>query len=427
MNVICLQCTENFAAAKIIKRINSRKDLLPQKPELVTEQKKILLHGEKSMVKRHFRRQLLKLGRGWSFVTVWLEEGTIVADSYILYQRDLYISYSSKALYKADKLVRYLLGVLPFVLVEPDAYERMKQAQTSFNPLALAAYKEKRIKNGLQCHMPWQLYAVNVAWQRFLAVPTDRAAIRQLRVKVRRLRSLLTFFKPALKQEEGLYWQSVLRAQGESIGHLRELDVALMGLERMQQSFPAEYDRAGYLTGYFTAERDKAIAAALQEYDLRRVTGELSQMYLWLQGQPIMQGYSQLALKKFLLRRLREWSDNIMLLTEQSLDFADMPAAHKVRIKVKRFRYVVMSMPELSAGTNNLLRKLKRLQDMLGFVHDDYVNGILTQQIDAHGNPELEYEIAMFTGWENAKVNSYIEMVGDLWEDFCDELKAWKK
>ena len=87
-----------------------------------------------------------------------------------------------------------------------------------------------------------------------------------------------------------------------------------------------------------------------------------------------------------------------------------------------------MCFPEVNKGAGNMLRKLKRLQDMLGFLHDDYVNGHLAEAIiTEEDDDELHYEAAVFTGWESAKVEASINGLEYLWEDFCDELKVWKK
>ena len=85
----------------------------------------------------------------------------------------------------------------------------------------------------------------------------------------------------------------------------------------------------------------------------------------------------------------------------------DMEQLHKLRIKLKRFRYALQSVPEMAASPQ-LLRSLKYLQDMLGLLHDDYVNEqYLAQLVAAHDElPELRYEVAMLRGWERAKADA---------------------
>ena len=61
-------------------------------------------------------------------------------------------------------------------------------------------------------------------------------------------------------------------------------------------------------------------------------------------------------------------------------------------------------MPEL-APEARLLRSLKYLQDMLGLLHDDYINTMMVEKlVAAHPKiKELRYEAALFSGWEQAK------------------------
>ena len=61
-------------------------------------------------------------------------------------------------------------------------------------------------------------------------------------------------------------------------------------------------------------------------------------------------------------------------------------------------------VPEL-APEASLVRSLKYLQDMLGLLHDDYINSLLVERLVA-SHPkikELRYEAALFSGWEQAK------------------------
>ena len=104
----------------------------------------------------------------------------------------------------------------------------------------------------------------------------------------------------------------------------------------------------------------------------------------------------------------------------------DMEQLHKVRIKLKRFRYALQSVPEIAVSPQ-LLRSLKYLQDMLGLLHDDYVNEqYLAQLVAAHDElPELRYEVAMLRGWERAKADAALEQLTGQWQEFSLLLSEW--
>ena len=106
----------------------------------------------------------------------------------------------------------------------------------------------------------------------------------------------------------------------------------------------------------------------------------------------------------------------------------NMEQMHRIRIKLKRFRYALQSIPEVSAEPK-LLRSLKYLQDMLGLLHDNYINNKLIEAIVAKHPKikELRYESAMFTGWEQAKADAALEILPQQWESFVGLLEAWKE
>ena len=74
-----------------------------------------------------------------------------------------------------------------------------------------------------------------------------------------------------------------------------------------------------------------------------------------------------------------------------------------------------------------LLRSLKSLQDLLGVVHDDYVNdNYLQQLVAAHPElPELRYEVALLRGYEQARADAAAEQLTPQWQGFNRLLSEW--
>lgn len=124
---------------------------------------------------------------------------------------------------------------------------------------------------------------------------------------------------------------------------------------------------------------------------------------------------------------MNEWSEKLETIDRKYPDFHNMLELHQIRIKIKRFRYALQTLPEVPRDSN-LLRRLKRLQDMLGFLHDDFINAKLVQCfLEDAGNVQMRYEAGLFAGWERAKAEAAVEMLPQLWEDFCGALNAWRK
>lgn len=414
-----------FNRNDLIKKINRRGLFTVQAPEELQEEKKIVLHGEEQNVQRRFQRLELKSKQSELKLCIRFEEGAVITSDCIMQQNDVYFVYTEKSKEQMKLLFKVLLEEIPLVLVEPDVYERLKQTKGSFNP-ALTD-KEGNFQLGLCRHLFWQIFLVNQGWADFLHKPLERITLRQLRVKVRRLRSCLTFFKPALRLDEALLWQNNLRKQGEQLAYLRELDVALMAIEKIKTPLTGQSEMyPEKLAELLWQARNNEAQRIKQELSLRNITFELASFIIWLQGQPLAPAYASKDLASFLWSRIKDWSNNIASLTKRYPDFSNMLEMHKIRIKVKRFRYVMMTLPEINKNTGNMLRKLKKLQDVLGFLHDEFINNQMVSKIADTETENLQCEVALFKGWESAKVEAAATVLPDLWEDFCEELEIWQ-
>ena len=308
-----------------------------------------------------------------------------------------------EAVVEAERLVqRFLSSRLKFVLEEPSLSLRIDQLRGCFDQKELAAYDEEKAQSLLYCHLPWQVYYVNKLWAEVLAKGAERPLMRQLRVKLRRLRSLLTFCKPLLPEQEATEWQRLLKERTNLLGDVRECDVLLMTCAKLRDAQGEQ--AAEQLTAILQKRRVSAANKALKGQKLNKQT-----------------------LEKFLQQRFGSWYNKIIALPEKYPDLHDMEQMHRVRIKLKRFRYALQSIPEVGAEPK-LLRSLKYMQDMLGLLHDNYINNKLIEALVAKYPKisELRYESAMFAGWEQAKADAALEILPQQWETFEELLHDWK-
>lgn len=365
-----------------------------------------------------------------SELRIVVREGIIIMPAKLLPLRELTIIYSSKEVPDLKILIAKLCGHMSLVLAETDIEQRLAQESGIYNFMNLPSYKKGGMQAAAVCHLTWQLYIVSKAWQQFLQKPGEKILVRQLRVKLRRLRSTLSFFKPLLQHRETLSWQNTLRQQGELLSRLRELDVALMTCEKIKLQAAAS---AGMLTAPVQVEtllqklRNEELSVCFSKVDLCSVTKTLVQLHVWLHERPLAPVQVDKKLTRFIDRRLWRWSKKLETIKRKYPDFHNMTELHKIRIKIKRFRYALQTLPEIPRD-GNLLRCLKRLQDVLGFLHDDFINAKLMQRfVEETGDMQLRYEAGLFTGWERAKAEAAIEMMPQLWEDFCDALVQWRQ
>ncbi|MBQ6913428.1 MAG: CHAD domain-containing protein, partial [Acidaminococcaceae bacterium] len=159
---------------------------------------------------------------------------------------------------------------------------------------------------------------------------------------------------------------------------------------------------------------------------LNRHTEKLAEFMLWLN---ILQtgAFKELgkeSARHFVSRRLDAWCDKMLALSKKYPDFSDMDDLHEIRIKVKRFRYVTQTV-DLMELPLDLLRQLKQLQDVLGLLHDDYVNAYWARGIALQhpGEEELQKQIQSFLSWQSARSESLLAVVSEMWENFMQMLK----
>lgn len=182
---------------------------------------------------------------------------------------------------------------------------------------------------------------------------TDSEALHDLRINVRRLRSLL---KP-LHGNDGVY---VLDEAAAAVGQLttpvRDLEVLAEELRKRGLSGPAS-TREAMLTSHYTR--------ILQSTELR-------ELFTRLDGWPEVARASEREgelrqLNTLLRKRLRK---QMVHLREALTDMQHDP--HRIRLLVKRNRYAADAYPQHSPISPEAVNALKAVQSALGDWHDRY-------------------------------------------------------
>lgn len=347
-----------------------------------------------------------------------------------------------------DMVMHILQGKLHFVLEEPDLSRRIALLRGSYYLDELRDYDEGTAMTALRCHVPWHLYVINKLWEQLLlSGGGQRPLWRQLRVKLRRLRSVLSLVNPLFPEADK--WKDALKQRADALSGVREYDVLLqvcerlrMGQSRLEQADALPQQGAAPIVQSTMAQPEAGAVPSLQhllaglrrqaqvrtlaELELNPITYELANMYISLFC--FATCACDTGLREFFVQRLGKWASKIQQLPQVYPDLQDMEQLHRVRIKLKRFRYALQSVPELTASPQ-LLRSLKYLQDMLGLLHDDYVNGqYLEQLVGAHPElPELRYEVAMLRGYEQARADGAMEQLTAQWQEFERLLGEWSE
>lgn len=209
---------------------------------------------------------------------------------------------------------------------------------------------------------------------------TDQEDVHQMRVATRRLRAVLRAARPMLAAD----WAETLRSElawlGNALGPVRDLDVFLGHLRPECANLPAAERRtcARWLDA-FTQERTERHRALLEALKSERYLALLARIELTAASPVVTDAavrLSDIARAGFaqLCRAMRSGSRS---LSDDRL--------HRIRIIGKRARYAA-ELAEASIGESatRYIRRLRRLQDLLGEHHDALVAEQRLRQTLAH-------------------------------------------
>ncbi len=326
----------------------------------------------------------------------------------------------------AEKL---LAGKYKFVLEEPLLEARAALLKGTYYLEKLKYYDNRLAATALLCHLPWHLYSISNLWEEMLAKRDDKLAVRQLRVRLRRLRSLLALLKPLLPEKDLAAHRALLKNYADRLSATREYDVALLACAKLQRHRNVNEDSGVFiLDALLSKMREEVLSAALTGITLNKITLDLLRLQVFIYAAAAGEKRCEKELQEFFSDRFCGWTDKLLQLHDKYNDMTDMEQLHRIRIKLKRFRYALQAVPEITISAS-LLRNLKGLQDLLGFLHDAYINGILVDAIlrKYPENNVLHYEGAMLKGWEQGKADLALEALPRRWNKFCEVLQGWRE
>ena len=390
--------------------------------KLTVEQGKLREKEYGENLSARYRRSRLRGGPLLPF-KVRVSEGILLVDSHLSDLFDVEFSYSTGSEKPVLAAVQQLLsGGDEFVVAEPDL--KLRLHALAGKPYPRVSGETGRLR-AMNQYLYWQVLIINWFWHLLYQDPDNRLLVRQLRVKIRRLRSCLVFFKDGLPEPEVSGWQTFLREEADSLSNMRELDAAVLTCRR-REGAGEEGDSSAMLLNLFLQLRQDEQDKFFSHSFLNSHTEKFTEFMLWLnllQTGAFKESGKESA-RHYVARRLDAWCEKMLSLSKKYPDFSDMDDLHEIRIKVKRFRYGTQTA-DLTELPVDLLRQLKQLQDVLGLLHDDYVNAYWARGIALQhpGEEELQKQIQSFLSWQSARSESLLAVVSEMWENFMQMLK----
>ena len=259
--------------------------------------------------------------------------------------------------------------------------------------------------------------------------------IHQLRVALRRLRSLITSFRkvvadarlPAIKAE--LKWLT-----GE-LDAARNLDVLLHGDYRAAVVEKADAEGVKGLGARLRGARRIAYARAAASVESERFRRLLVDLMIWIETGPWTASEAaaherQRPIARFASRELGKRRDKIVRHGKRLREL-DPHARHKLRIEAKKLRYAADVFGELFGHARRaqaFVGLLKDVQDTLGELNDIVVGERLAHEAAASpGRAETDsaFVAGRITGVQQARIAPLTDRAEDALKAFRDAKPFW--
>jgi CHAD domain-containing protein len=256
------------------------------------------------------------------------------------------------------------------------------------------------LRGAMTCDVAFQAAATHyldqlTSWQRGTAAG-DAGALHAMRVALTRLRTSIRFFSPMVAGPEQIRVVAELKWLNAHLGMVRDLDVALERLMKINKTRAAVRDRS------WKRERaacQKLLTAALRSPRYRQLIDDVT---AWtLQGDWLAKGGAKATTRRdeptaiYSARKLARWRTKLL---KKSRKLRDVGAKkrHDVRLANKRVAYAIETtsslIPESEIITQQaMLAALRKAQKSLGQLNDDERRRSLASTLgeDATGAPDL--------------------------------------
>lgn len=242
--------------------------------------------------------------------------------------------------------------------------------------------------------------------------------VHQVRVAIRRLRSLLKLFAPVLPQAFRQRWTGPWRDLGRGLGEARNWDVFLSEtLPPLNAAFPG----AAELTRLERHANSRSQAAHLA---VRRLLGSPAYSRLLLEFSADLfalgeEPTGQRPLADFAARRLDRRARQASRLA-RNLAELDHAGRHRLRIAFKKLRYAIEFLAPAGGNGAPYAQSLARLQEHLGRLNDLATARELLA-------PTLPARPGLVMGWLGGRSDLLLEELPAFLEDFLAQTALWEK
>lgn len=246
------------------------------------------------------------------------------------------------------------------------------------------------------------IHEIMDAQENLLVHMEDPECNHQIRVKIRRLRAILSFSMPLFNEKEYRQRQEQLGKMGLEFSKLREADVLLEEIEKMTKTSVIAIDDFSLLKNELNKKRKEELQRIHAFLLGNELMVTLVELWAWLLEDPWTDTeLLNLSIKKYSEQQLELWQKRIKK-NIKKINMTQKEEIHKIRIRSKKLRYAMEELGLiLDKDPKKSVKKFEKLQEDLGYFHDLYINkDLLEKLVLENDSQKLCLEAGIIIGWQ---------------------------
>lgn len=257
------------------------------------------------------------------------------------------------------------------------------------------------------------LHQVMLERDNFLQEPANPETAHQLRVSIRKLRSLLFFLKPFQNDKQNASMQGNLKKFVAEFSYLRELDV----LSDACNTFSKERQDAmavdSAIFGILREERAQEAQRVISAVSTADCVDSLYDIEVEMQKAYWKKSIDE---NESVMTRINKRFTDLFDTYERSfaaVDYNNAAATHALRIEAKKLRYILLGLEPLMEGKFGVVgTELKETHDKLGQICDARRNKDILQNFDSKDLPEKAHvELHALIDCQDSIVNNRLDQL----------------
>lgn len=297
------------------------------------------------------------------------------------------------------------------------------------NQLATSVNRNQTVEEAFQYIIQSNLASVK-EWEPIAVAGEDIEGVHQMRVGLRRMRSALSVFRPAIPKKVTRSFANDMRWAAKALDRARDLDVYIADNfqakgnkhQKKMQRIAKEHREEAYsrVRGIIQRKRYLTFNREIIDWlDTKAWRGQLSE-----EGRIVLR------------RKITPFAGQVLdthfsgvLEAGKEIEKMDSEALHRLRIECKKLRYATeFFSPLYSELIKDFTKHLKALQDILGILHDTAVlSGLQENLLKGNRSSKLKHVAVKL---ENKRVKESEELKKNLierWHAFTEAEHPWSK